>query len=80
MIEPLCYSVPETARLLGLGRNAAYEAIKRGEIPAIRIGGRVLVPRVQLEKMLAEDRFQRLAERTPPSEMGRDELGRWTRA
>ncbi len=39
---------------MGVGRNAAYEAIKRGEIPALRIGGRILVPRVALERLLAD--------------------------
>ena len=29
---------------LNLSKNAIYEAIKRGEIPAIRVGRRLLVP------------------------------------
>ncbi|GAC1402054.1 MAG: hypothetical protein NVSMB64_01180 [Candidatus Velthaea sp.] len=45
-------SVNETARILGLGRNGTYEAIKRGEIPSIRIGKRILVSRKALENML----------------------------
>ena len=45
-------SVEEAARLLGLGRGAAYAAAKSGELPVIRIGKRLLVPRVQLERML----------------------------
>jgi len=46
-------SVPEAARLLGIGRNTAYEAIRRGEIPALRIGRRLLVPRAALESLLS---------------------------
>ena len=48
-------SVPECGRLyFGLGRNASYEAAKRGDIPTIRIG-RLLraVPSV-LDRRLAE--------------------------
>jgi excisionase family DNA binding protein len=45
-------TVPEAAKILGISRNSAYEAAKRGEIPSIWIGGRVLVPRAPLEKML----------------------------
>ncbi|HEY1243246.1 MAG TPA: helix-turn-helix domain-containing protein [Hyphomicrobiaceae bacterium] len=46
-------SVPEAGRLLGVGRNAAYEAAARGEIPTIRIGRMLRVPRAALARMLA---------------------------
>jgi excisionase family DNA binding protein len=45
-------SVKEAAKLLGVGRNKAYEAARRGEIPTIRIGKRILVPVAALERML----------------------------
>lgn len=45
--------IPEAGRRLGVGRNAAYEAARRGEIPTIRIGRRLLVPLAALERMLA---------------------------
>jgi excisionase family DNA binding protein len=38
--------------MLGISRAFAYEAVRRGEIPSIRIGRRVLVPRAALERML----------------------------
>lgn len=37
-------SVEDAARLLGIGRTAAYEAARRGELPTRRLGRRVLVP------------------------------------
>ena len=38
-------SVPDAGALFfGLARNAAYEAAKKGDIPTIRIGGRIVVP------------------------------------
>lgn len=46
-------SVPEAGRKLGLGRNAAYEAAKRGEIPTIRIGRLVRVPIRAFERLLS---------------------------
>jgi excisionase family DNA binding protein len=46
-------TVEDAARELGIGRNAAYEATKRGDIPSIRIGKRILVPRAALDRMLA---------------------------
>lgn len=45
-------NVEEVRAVLSLSRNAVYEAIARKEIPSIRIGRRLLVPRVQLERML----------------------------
>ena len=55
MLSPdrLVYTVEEAGVLLGLSRWAAYAAAKRGDIPTIRIGRRLIVPRVQLERMLA---------------------------
>jgi excisionase family DNA binding protein len=50
--EPLTYKVDEVARLLGIGRNHCYEACKRGDIPTIRVGKRLLIPRVALDRML----------------------------
>jgi excisionase family DNA binding protein len=43
----------EVASLLRISRGSAYEAAKRGEIPTIRIGRRLLVPDNALEKLLA---------------------------
>ena len=45
-------TVIEAARRLGIGRNQAYEAVRRGEIPVIRIGKRLLVPVAVLDRML----------------------------
>ncbi len=48
------YTVDEVAERLGIGRNAAYEAIRRGELPALRIGKRIIVPRAALDRLLAD--------------------------
>jgi excisionase family DNA binding protein len=37
-------SIEQAARVLGLGRTAAYEAARRGEFPTRRLGRRVVVP------------------------------------
>ncbi len=47
------YSVEEAAKILGIGRSAAYQALRTGEIPAIRIGRRLLVPVQALEQLLS---------------------------
>lgn len=45
-------TVPEAGAKLGIGRNSAYAAAARGEIPTIRIGGLLRVPKAALAKML----------------------------
>lgn len=52
MPERLAVSVPEAGRMLGLGRDAAYLAAKRGEIPTYRVGRRLLVPLDRLRAVL----------------------------
>lgn len=47
-------SVDEAARILGIGRSSAFGAVRRGDIPVLWIGRRVLVPLAVLERMLAE--------------------------
>ena len=46
-------NVEEAARLLGIGRNSAYVAVRQGEIPVIRIGRRMVVPRAALDRLLS---------------------------
>ena len=50
--ERFVYTVPEAGRLLGLGRNAAYAAAQRGDIPTLRIGRLLLVPKIPFHRML----------------------------
>lgn len=46
-------SVPEAGReYFELGRNASYEAARRGEIPVIKVGRKLRVPVAALEAML----------------------------
>lgn len=46
-------SVTDAGKLFyGLGRNAAYNAAKAGEIPTIKIGGRIMVPVIPLAEKL----------------------------
>ena len=47
------YTIEEVAKILGIGRNTAYEAARTGQIPVIRIGKRLLVPAIGLDKMLS---------------------------
>ena len=50
----LVLEVPEAGAMLGLSRNASYEAAKRGDIPTIRIGKLLRVPKARFEKLLRD--------------------------
>jgi excisionase family DNA binding protein len=52
MDEPLALSVEAAARLLGISRTLAYESVARGELPAVRLGKRLVVPRRALDQLL----------------------------
>ena len=51
---PMFLRISEVARQLSMCRTAAYNAMRAGAIPAIRIDGKWRVPRAALEKMVAE--------------------------
>jgi excisionase family DNA binding protein len=50
----LVYDVPEAGEMLGLTRNASYEAAKRGDFPTIRIGKLIRVPKAAFHQMLEQ--------------------------
>jgi excisionase family DNA binding protein len=52
--EPLALSVKAAAKILGLSRASAYEAVRTGQIPSLRFGKRIVVPRAALNRMLSQ--------------------------
>ena len=52
--DKLAYSVIEMANLLGIGRSKAYELVRSGTIPSLRLGKRIVVPKVALSRFLSE--------------------------
>ena len=53
-MDKLVLSVAECGAMLGLSRNATYNACMAGVIPSLRIGKRVLIPKNAIDKMLTE--------------------------
>ena len=52
----LLLTVPEAASLLRIGRNTCYELIRRGELPAVRLGERIIrIPRFGLEAWIVRE-------------------------
>ena len=52
MTQRKTLTVDETAAITGLSRQSTYDAISRGELPSIRVGRRILIPRAKLEELL----------------------------
>lgn len=49
---PDMVEVPLVAAWLSVSINSAYLAVRRGEIPSVRIGRRLLVPRGALQRLM----------------------------
>ncbi len=47
-------SVDDMATVLGISRHSAYDAVRVGALPALRVGRRWLVPRAALFALLGE--------------------------
>ena len=50
--DKLTLSVDEAARLLGISSGLAYELVRKGELAAVRLGRRILVPRHVVEALV----------------------------
>lgn len=50
-MEKLAYNMKEVDEVLGISKSLAYEMAKKGELPIIRMGNRILVPIKRLEEM-----------------------------
>ena len=51
---PVVLTVEEAAKALRISRGAAYEAVRTGEIPSVRLGRTIRIPRCRLLDLLGE--------------------------
>lgn len=66
-LKPLLISIPEAARLIGLGKSKFYALVKAGDITLVKLGGRSLVS--------VEALHDYVAERLARAEAGRSRIG-----
>ena len=52
-MESLTLTVDETAKLLRISRNTAYNLVREGRLPVLRLGRRLLVPKKGLDNLLS---------------------------
>lgn len=50
--HPVTMTIEDAAKLLGLSRSSAYRAARRGELPTLRFGRRLVVPTGRLLTLL----------------------------
>ena len=61
MDQALTLSIPEAAKVLGISRYSAYEAVRRGNIPILQIGKLRRVPKAQLMRMIEGNSVEKVS-------------------
>jgi excisionase family DNA binding protein len=51
-MQRLTVTVTEAAEILGVSRTSAYELVRAGTLPSVRLGRRIVVTRHALEELL----------------------------
>lgn len=51
--EALALPISDAARLLGIGKTKLFDLVRTGALPAVRLGGRTLILREDLEAFTA---------------------------
>ena len=73
-MERKTYKIEEVAEILGIGKASLYAAVRKGELPAIRLGKRIVVSRATIDALLDVD-VERVKDHdsTPILQMGADD-------
>lgn len=56
MFEPIAYRVNDACHAIGLGRTKLYSLIAEGKLKPVKIAGRTLIPRSEIERLIEEAR------------------------
>lgn len=77
MTERQTMTVDEVSEVLGVSRNGVYEALRKGEVPGVRVGRRWVIPRERFWRWFkGEEEIKILESRIQTS----DEIARMVRA
>lgn len=61
------YTVVEAAHVLGIGRGLAYDMVRQGQLPSLRLGRRIVIPAPALDALLAHEAAAGKPLSPPPS-------------
>lgn len=53
-IQPLALSITDACRALSLGRTSLWKLSREGKLRVVKISGRTLVPRSEVERLVRE--------------------------
>ena len=53
---PLTLTVEEAGQILRVGRNTAYELVRCGKLPSVRVGKQIRIPRQALLDYLSQQK------------------------
>ena len=63
MIDPINFTFKEFCAVVPCGRTKGYELIAGGQVEAIKLGKKTLIPRMEVERLQA--RLPRIPRRSP---------------
>ncbi len=52
MVDKLAYQINDFSRCIGVGRTQIYNMIKNGDLRAIHVGGRTLIPASEAVRLI----------------------------
>lgn len=53
-MEKLSYNADEVKTALGLSLSGVYEAARKGDLPSVRIGRRLIFPKAAIDRLLQQ--------------------------
>ncbi len=53
-MQPIAYRINDFSKVSGLGRTSIYELIKTGELKAVKVAGRTLIPASEGQRLIQE--------------------------
>lgn len=80
-MERRTYTVTEAATVLGISRTSAYERVRSGDLPALRLGRRIVIARAVVDAFLSgvavtgDGRDRAAADATTLTEQGEGQRG-----
>ncbi|MFC1998853.1 excisionase family DNA-binding protein [Chloroflexota bacterium] len=53
--DALTLTVEQTAKALSISKGLCYQLVRKGRITSLRLGHRIVIPKIALDALLSED-------------------------
>lgn len=54
VMETKVYKIEEVAIMMGISKSYVYQMIKENKIPVVRLGRRIIIPKVKFDKWIEQ--------------------------